>query len=148
MYEDRDNTHMASEFYVFSMLHRIGANAFISMGNKKVVDIIVKKGEKSLTIDVKGLQAKSSFPVNNYRQVNGHYIVFVSYDGKFDNVITTPKVYIVPSNDLEKSFKELNGKKLAVTSPKGAINVSCSSLEKLAKKYQNNWKVFKEGNTD
>ena len=33
------NTNMASEFYVLSMLHRIGVDAALTLGNKKAVDI-------------------------------------------------------------------------------------------------------------
>ncbi len=38
------NTNLASEFYVLSMLHRLGADASLTLGNKKAVDIIVVQG--------------------------------------------------------------------------------------------------------
>jgi hypothetical protein len=37
------NTNLAAEFYVLSMLHRLGADAALTLGNKKAVDIIVVK---------------------------------------------------------------------------------------------------------
>ena len=36
------DTGAASEFLVLSNLYRLGINAFISLGNKKSIDIIVK----------------------------------------------------------------------------------------------------------
>ena len=34
------NTNLASEFYVLSMLHRLGSDASLTLGNKKSVDIV------------------------------------------------------------------------------------------------------------
>jgi hypothetical protein len=34
------NTNLAAEFYVLSLLHRLGADAALTLGNKKAVDII------------------------------------------------------------------------------------------------------------
>jgi hypothetical protein len=50
------NTNLAAEFYVLSMLHRLGAEATLTLGNKKAVDIvIVRESGDAVTIDVKGL---------------------------------------------------------------------------------------------
>ena len=35
------NTNLAAEFYVLSVLHRLGAEANLTLGNKKAVDIVV-----------------------------------------------------------------------------------------------------------
>ena len=35
------NTNLAAEFHVLSMLHRLGADATLTLGNKKGVDIVV-----------------------------------------------------------------------------------------------------------
>ena len=37
----RYDTNLAAEFHVLSMLHRLGADASLTLGNKKAVDIIV-----------------------------------------------------------------------------------------------------------
>ena len=75
------NTNLASEFYVLSVLHRLGADANLTLGNKKSVDIaVVKDAGKSITVDVKGLAGKTSWPVDNVKQAKrSHYLVFVSY---------------------------------------------------------------------
>jgi hypothetical protein len=41
---DPYNTNLASEFHVLSMLHRRGAEASLTVGNKKSVDIAVVLG--------------------------------------------------------------------------------------------------------
>ena len=40
------NTNLAAEFYVLSVLHRLGAEANLALGNKKSVDIVVVRGAR------------------------------------------------------------------------------------------------------
>ncbi len=57
------NTNLAAEFYVLSLLHRMGADANITLGNQKAVDIVVVRAPgDAVTIDVKGLAASSRDP--------------------------------------------------------------------------------------
>ena len=35
------NTNLAAEFFVLSTLHRLGADAALTLGNKKAVDIAI-----------------------------------------------------------------------------------------------------------
>lgn len=138
------NTNLASEYYVLSMLYRIGANAFITIGNKKSVDIMVEKDDKTLTIDVKGLRDTSCFPIDNWKnKKNNHYLVFVSYLKAIDNPEITPAVYIVPANELENKHPELDGKSVIYINPKGNRTVvEYNRLKKLGKKYQGRWDYF------
>jgi hypothetical protein len=54
------NTNLASEFYVMSVLYRLGMEPHLTLGNKKSVDIAVLRGPgKALTIDVKGVAGKN-----------------------------------------------------------------------------------------
>jgi hypothetical protein len=39
------DTNLAAEFYVLSVLHRLGMSATLTLGNKKAVDIVVARGE-------------------------------------------------------------------------------------------------------
>src|SRR5260370_9072441 len=53
------NTNLASEFYVLSMLYRLGLDANMTLGNKKSVDITVVLGPgHAVTIDVKAVAGK------------------------------------------------------------------------------------------
>ncbi len=93
------NTNLASEFYVLSMLHRLGIDASLTLGNKKSVDIVVvRESGDVVTIDVKGLAGKSSWPVDNVRNADdSHFLIFVSFLGKIDDPEIAPEVYVVPS---------------------------------------------------
>jgi hypothetical protein len=41
---EKYNTNLAAEFHVLSALHRLGADANLTLGNKKSVDIVVVRG--------------------------------------------------------------------------------------------------------
>ena len=60
MSDQKYNTNLAAEFHVLSVLHRLGLDANIALGNKKSVDIvIVRDAGEAYTIDVKGLAGKN-----------------------------------------------------------------------------------------
>lgn len=60
------NTNLASEYYVLSTLYRLGFDAYITLGNKKNIDIILNlNDEKQITIDVKGLAGTTFFLLDN-----------------------------------------------------------------------------------
>lgn len=97
------NTNLASEFYVLSMLHRLGADASLTLGNKKAVDIIVvnEKGTM-ITVDVKGVAGRYDWPADNIHtfQDPNHFYVFMSFEGKIADPQSTPSVWIIPSTEL------------------------------------------------
>lgn len=39
MSEVKQNTNLASEYFILSCLYRVGANSYLTLGNKKSVDI-------------------------------------------------------------------------------------------------------------
>ena len=108
------NTNLASEFYVLSMLHRLGSDANLTLGNKKSVDIvIVRDSGEVVAIDVKGLAGKTSWPVDNVTKVaKDHFLVFVSFIGKIGDHTVPPEVYVVPSKRLAPLvYHSPNGKR-------------------------------------
>ena len=129
----RYNTNLASEFYVLSMLHRLGCDASLTLGNKKSVDIVVVRESGDVaTIDVKGLAGTSSWPVDNAKKVTeDHFLVFVSFLGKIGNHTVAPEVYVVPSIALEP---------LVYYSPKGDRRVlHLSRLRKDGTQFRDGW---------
>lgn len=144
MGQKSENTNLACEYYVLSLLYRKGIDAAITIGNKKSIDIVVQKKNRSLTIDVKGLKGQSSFPVDNLSLFSkNHFIVFISFLDRISESKTLPEIYVVPSMDVIKSFKELNGKGLIYKNPKGnrqVVPLSC--LRKLSRRYSDNWNYF------
>jgi hypothetical protein len=102
------NTNLAAEFYVLSMLHRLGADAALTLGNKKAVDIlVVNENGTTSTIDVKGLEKRYDWPANNVRlHKPQHFYVLVSFEGKITDPFTPPAVWVIPSNDIEQFLRK------------------------------------------
>ena len=103
------NTNLASEFYVLSILYRLGANAALTLGNKKAVDIIVtNENGTTTTIDVKGLEKRYDWPADNIRlpAAGQHFYVLVSFEGKITDPLCSPSAWIIPSNDLAQFMRK------------------------------------------
>ncbi len=125
------NTHLAAEFYVLSMLHRLGAEATLTLGNKKSVDIvIVRAAGDAVTLDVKGLEGKTNWPIDNFRPKDKHFLVFVSFLGEIANPNTVPEIYVVPAGDVPD---------LTYSAPGGRRVVQLGRLRKDGERYLNGW---------
>lgn len=93
------NTNLASEFYVMSVLYRLGLEPHLTLGNKKSVDIAVLRGPgKALTIDVKGVAGKNDWLVGKQpsRARPHHFVLLVSYEGRFKDHLEAPRCWVVP----------------------------------------------------
>ena len=105
----RYNTNLAAEFWVLSMLHRLGADAALTLGNKKAVDIVItEEGQPFRTVDVKGLAGSYDWPADNIRLPGGenHFYVFLSFEGKIGVPDAAPSVWIIPASELRPFVKE------------------------------------------
>jgi hypothetical protein len=104
------DTGVAAEYFVLSQIYRLGLEAYISQGNKKAIDIrVIQENGNPISVDVKAVRGYSSLVVNNVKAKENHFIVFVIYNNKFENVLTQPDVYIVPSLEvpsITQHFKE------------------------------------------
>lgn len=129
------NTNLAAEFHVLSILHRLGRDATLTMGNKKSVDIVVvRSAGDTLTVDVKGLAGKTSWPVDNVKSdKRNHFLAFVCFLGKIENPESLPDVWIIPSSSIGK---------FTYTSPKGRRVVQLSRLRREAKAYKDAWNLL------
>lgn len=117
------------------MLHRLGADVTLTLGNKKSVDIAVVRGAgNSITIDVKGLAGNPSRPVDSIKKSKiDHFVVFVCFNGKIADPLTMPEVWVVPSSDVKKyTYHSRDGKRHVV--PR-------STLRSEADKYKDAWQL-------
>ncbi len=125
------NTGIASEYLVLSKLYRLELEAYISQGNKKSIDIrVIRKDGTPLSIDVKAVRSYSSLVINNTTQKKDHFIVFVIFNNKFEDLLKEPDMYIVPSLDLPKLTSHFGKEKRVM---KGAIG-----------EYKNRWDLLKK----
>src|SRR2546428_14038014 len=93
-------TNLAAEFYVLSVLHRLGISATLTLGNKKSVDIVVvRQAGEAVTVDVNGVAGRWDWPGDNIRKPakpRQHFLVFVTYEGGFAEPKTLPRVWVAP----------------------------------------------------
>lgn len=126
------NTNLASEFHVLSILHRLGLEAMLTLGNKKSVDIVVlHDNARVLSVDVKGLAGKSGWPIDNCRGARAdHFLAFVCYAGRISDPVFAPEVWIVPSMHLDS---------LTYKAPGGRRVVQRGTLRSRGAAYLNAW---------
>jgi hypothetical protein len=131
------NTNLAAEFYVLSVLHRLGADANLTLGNKKAVDIAVVHGPAdSITIDVKGLAGKTSWPVDNVKAMQDrHFIILICFLDKIADPTAIPETYVVPSSDLTA---------LTYNAPGGRKVIQLSKMRKKGEIYRDAWHLVTE----
>ena len=100
------NTNLAAEYYVLSMLYRKGVDAYLTLGNKKSVDIVIHKDDGGIvTVDVKGLAGKTCWPMDNFNKKDkNHFIVLVSFLDNISDPQAVPECWIVPSLKAENLF--------------------------------------------
>src|SRR5687767_2494612 len=96
------NTNLASEFYVMSVLYRLGLDANLTLGNKKAVDIVVVHAPgDTITIDVKAVAGRVDWLVGSAGGPprKRHFVVLLAYDGKFEEVAELPKAWVLPHEE-------------------------------------------------
>ena len=107
------NTNLASEFYVLSMLYRLGFDANLTLGNKKSVDIAVVLGPgRAITIDVKAVAGKMDWLMGSSpdQPKPNHYVVLVSYDGRFGDAQQAPRCWVLRHGEVLPLVKTASGK--------------------------------------
>ena len=123
-------TGIASEHLVLSMLYRLGAKAYLTLGNEKSIDIRITKDDGSwISVDVKSVCGWDSIPVGNAKGKETHYYVFVIYNNKFSDLSVSPDFYIVPSGIVAGRKKAFNG---------GPIDI----FKKDIADYKNRWEIL------
>jgi hypothetical protein len=131
----RYNTNLAAEFWVLSMLYRLGIEAHLTLGNRKSVDILIlRDSEKICTADVKGLAGAYDWPADNLRILDkpNHYYVFLSFEGKISDPLGTPSVWIIPSNRVKPFIKQFKTRTV----------VSRTLVKKDGVRFKNAWQHF------
>ncbi|HEY5326520.1 MAG TPA: hypothetical protein VIJ27_05935, partial [Mucilaginibacter sp.] len=86
--EEKYNTNLASEFFVMSMLYRKGLDAYLTLGNKKGVDILIKKEDgTSLKIKVKGVNKRNGWPLSSGELSDSVdlFFILIGYEGKIND---------------------------------------------------------------
>lgn len=129
MRKDTFNTGIASEYLILSKFYRMELEAYMSQGNKKSVDIrLIKKDGQAISVDVKAVRGYSSLVINNVEAKENHFVVFVIYNNKFEDISVEPEIFVVPTNELT-AITETYGEEKRVM--KGKLG-----------NYKNKWEYF------
>ncbi len=126
------NTNLAGEFWVLSALHRLGVEALLTLGNKKSVDIVIVRSPQDMcTVDVKALAKRYDWPADNIRVFDdpAHFYVLLSFEGKIDEPLSSPSVWVVPSVQMERFKQQFKTRSV----------ISRSRIEKDGGKYKDAW---------
>lgn len=132
----RYNTNLASEFYVLSCLHRLGATANLTLGNKKGVDIVVvRETGQAVTVEVKGIAGKYEWPADNLATTSpdSHFVVLVSFEGEIDDPsMPQPSVWVFPFRDVQPFIRRYRTR----------TNIMRSKVLNEGAKYRNAWHLI------
>lgn len=95
------NTNLASEYLMMSLLCRAGKDAYLSLGNKKGVDIIVKTEKSAICIiEVKGVNKKDDWIISNsgkFSITSNMFYALICFNGKINDLNTSADFWIIPS---------------------------------------------------
>ncbi len=109
-------TNLASEFYVASVLWRLGFDVTITLGHTKEIDIIAKRKDgKLITIDVKAVRNPPFLLQKNEELLRkkNHFLIFVHYGNKFSKIKENPQIFVVPSTELNKVVRSIYNPKFS-----------------------------------
>ncbi|MHB8260129.1 MAG: hypothetical protein ACYDEC_07650 [Bacteroidia bacterium] len=104
--EDSYNTNLASEYLMMSLLSRMGKDAYLSLGNKKGVDIIVKTNKGAICIlEAKGTNGYTC-PIGNNGSMPAApnlFYALVCYNNKIEDIKIAPDFWLIHSSELNKT---------------------------------------------
>lgn len=92
------NTNLAAEFYELSMLHCLGTDASLTLGNKKPVDIfVVGANGETKTVDVKGLVDPYDWPADIIQLPDreNHFVALLSFEKRIADPQHAPRVWTI-----------------------------------------------------
>jgi hypothetical protein len=114
-YGRRKHIELAAKFYVLSVLHRLGAEANLTLAQTDNVDIAaVRQSGEALTIDVKTLTGTSQWLVEKFSAKKHHFVVFVCFELELPDPQIAPEIYIWSSERLKAFIAQENATLLSL----------------------------------
>lgn len=100
---EKNNSHLAGEYFVAAELYRRGFSVGMTIGNAKAIDLFANKNEKTISIQVKAIINKKSvgWPIMKDKIEDGIIYVFVNLNDQ-----STPDYYICTSNEIKGKVKQ------------------------------------------
>ena len=129
------NTNLAAEFHALSCLHRIGIDAFLTIGNKKACDIVaIRSDRQSVSIEVKSVAGPHDWRAGNLETTNpaSHFVVLISYNNEIRVTQKPPSVWVFPYPDLMPLIRNYSGTR----------NVNRKAVLATGEKYLDAWELI------
>lgn len=110
---ERNNSHLAGEYFVAAELYRRGFSVGMTIGNAKAIDIFANKDNRTLSIQVKAIRNKKSvgWPMMSSKILDDILYIFVNLNDQ-----ANPDYYIATSKEARNQVKQY--------SIRGIINLS------------------------
>lgn len=100
---ERNNTHLAGEYFVAAELYRRGFSVGMTIGNAKAIDLFVNIENKTLSIQVKAIRNKKSvgWPIMKDKVFDEILYVFVNLNDQ-----EIPDYYIATGKEAREKVKQ------------------------------------------
>ncbi len=96
---------LAAKFFVLSALHRLGADATLSLGERDDVDIVIINDRTVTTAQVKTLTGGWRWHVEDIHARENHFVIFVAFTSEISNPHVSPEVFVLPSIALQNALR-------------------------------------------
>ena len=92
-------TGMAGEFHAMEILHRLGHQPALTLGNAKTIDVLSKAPSgKVYEVSVKAIRGGGKWGIGNADYSNSNNLIFMPFWYKhFEDINTLPAAWIVPA---------------------------------------------------
>jgi hypothetical protein len=131
---EKNQTGLASEFYVAGELSRLGYNVTITFGNTKSIDLLVQKGTEVCKIQVKGMQSTKSICWNLDKTKLTHELFIVLVNLHVDNRDKKPEFFILTSAEARIEFRD--------TPKQGEKRTWLDYNSVAGSQFQNRWEIL------
>lgn len=100
---EKNNTHLAGEYFVAAELYRRGFSVGMTIGNAKAIDLFVHKDNKVLSIQVKAIRNDKSggWPIMEDKVIENILYIFVNLNDQ-----SQPDYYIATSKETKDKVKQ------------------------------------------
>lgn len=81
---ERNNTHLAGEYFVAAELYRRGYSVGMTIGNAKAIDMFANKDTRTVSVQVKAIKDQKSvgWPIMKDKILNDVIYIFVNLNGQ------------------------------------------------------------------
>jgi len=100
---ERNNSHLAGEYFVAAELYRRGFSVGMTIGNAKAIDLFANKDTKTLSIQVKAIRNKKSvgWPMMKDKVLDDVLYIFVNLNDQ-----SNPDYYIATGQEARSKVKQ------------------------------------------